>query len=325
MNNFFTLDIETIDALQHFTKEGKEEFNNGKHILVEGDSDVDTLNIFLEDKKITDVKVIVPRDLDGNGTDGKNEVLKKFNQYKDKMENLVCLIDRDLDPILGRDYELNSRIYEYDYYELENYLFEDRVLDTCLRTFYSKSLSEVDNLDGKINLMESFFNPIATFAIIRELDYRAIKENIISCENEKKKVLTFAQLSYLNKDYNLEKAKSTSEVFKILHELIDNNFKEFNKSYNDYVTVVAEFLEEIEVENNNLYMLRYLTKGKHVAKCLHKFIEILFELKIIYGSKQNITNQLLEIWIPKISIQYNNLIDKILKNFPCDNKEEGFS
>ncbi|MCK1158607.1 DUF4435 domain-containing protein [Streptococcus uberis] len=120
------LDIDEI-AFEIFGREKPKNL-----LIVEGDTDISVIENFLEINKIYDNKIEIRTSgtLDDNGISGKR---KAFEYYKANKEhqNIRLLLDKDYDFILERNVR-DSNIFYYDYYELENYLFDKEVLKRVL-------------------------------------------------------------------------------------------------------------------------------------------------------------------------------------------------
>lgn len=142
-----------------------------KILIVEGTTDVELINSYLSLEKISVEFEIKCPSLIEKDAEGKDAAVKYYEENKLSQE-IKLLLDQDYD-IICNLHKDEKNIFYYDYYELENYIFEDRVLRYAL---YSAGL-ESSAIDKVLQFLETdkefidAFNIIANLRIFRRLHY----------------------------------------------------------------------------------------------------------------------------------------------------------
>ena len=119
--------IEIDDTAEDFFDLPKPE----KILIVEGDTDAIVLENYLDLEKIPKNFLIRTTIMTNeNHHSGKDIALEYYDKNKDNQE-IVLLLDRDYDFICSTE-RTDDKIIYYDYYSLENYFFEEKVLKFAL-------------------------------------------------------------------------------------------------------------------------------------------------------------------------------------------------
>ncbi|MBZ2154956.1 hypothetical protein K1J10_09990, partial [Streptococcus australis] len=119
--------IEIDDIAEDFFDFPKPE----KVLIVEGITDKEVLDNYLYLKRIkVDFSIRSANMIEGNSYSGKDWALQYYDRNKSNQE-IKVLLDRDYDYICSSQRE-DEGIFYYDYYELENYFFEDKILKSIL-------------------------------------------------------------------------------------------------------------------------------------------------------------------------------------------------
>ncbi len=289
-------------------------FDNGNSntiLLVEGIDDIHVINsyYYYKNKDEMPFRVVRAEELNEK-VSGKKNALKAFENYKDEFSNLVCLLDRDFDFFLGESIN-NERIFYYDYYELENYLFDETVLKLLAARYFNcrnnitfgKVLSEL--MDNAI-----IFLPYMKLGLFREVCYR---NPLI----DKEKIEKVVEIASTNPVKILERKK---EEFSNL-----NPIEKIKKFITDELGKVNISLEEIE----RLVTQEEITSTSDVLKDL-EFFKYGIGTKLILGALQllmkenfitvqfnkagnvlSLEKSLKDEWIPHISQDFERLMNLI--------------
>ncbi|HEB2439598.1 hypothetical protein CN335_12550 [Bacillus thuringiensis] len=307
------------------TKFSKKNFTDDRLLLVEGPDDMEVIDNYYLYKRAEYKKSF--RLIQANSetieaafttTAGKKNALEQYNNLRRNDRNVICLLDRDYDFYLKENHS-DSRIKYYDYYELENYLFDDSLLMIALKYVcnYPDS-SYYDELVQLLNVIEHSCKPYVLTCFLREVNFR---KNILN-EKQLKTVLkiikrgpsSMMQMQDLNIENKLERI--SGYINKELEQVGLN------------IELVQKIIEDANYEPNKfinatepLHLFRYAMKGKMVSRSLEHFFNHIFDqnphLKELKskGNLSGITNSLKIDWIPNHSTNFAKLLNLVEEEF----------
>ncbi|MFV0936158.1 hypothetical protein [Bacillus thuringiensis] len=307
------------------TKFSKKNFTDDRLLLVEGPDDIEVINNHYLYKRSKNKKVFrlikansENIEADSTTTAGKKNALELYNTLRQRERNVICLLDRDYDFYL-KENQSDSRIKYYDYYELENYLFDDSLLMIAMKYVcnYPDS-SYYDELVQLLNVVEHSCKPYVLMCFLREVNYR---KNILNKEQLetvlkiiKKGPSSMMQMQNLNIENKLERISAyIDKELKMVGldiESIQKIIKDANYEPNKFINVTEP-----------LHLFRYAMKGKMVSKSLEHFFNHIFDqnphLKELKskGNLSGITNSLKIDWIPNHSTNFAKLLDLVEEEF----------
>lgn len=240
-----------------------------KILIVEGHSDKECIERFYynQNRKLK-FEIRTASSLDESRIDGKKNALAYYHDNKLDQEIRV-LLDRDYDFILDLN-ENEENIYYYDYYELENYLFDEEVLEeyivNSIREFSPEeirtTLKTIKTTNSDLN-----FSLFYKVVVIREIYYNKLH----NFNFDETTIISFAQMI---------KNISFSAILKGQHPLCEgdtiedriNSFfeKALAKIDDDLFDKVNGFWEESEysLPENFIQFCQYYFKGKILLKSL---------------------------------------------------------
>ena len=249
---------------------------------------------------------------------GKKNALNVYDDLKSKGRNIACLLDRDYDFHLNEQRN-DKYIKYYDYYELENYIFEEKILRLLIGNIYS--YSNDDEFFGFLNYfkkIEEACKPYMLLCYFREVNFR---ENIL--EEDKmnkllkiidKKPTSMMQMQNIEEEDKLNKIKS----------YIDENLKCIDLSIEKIQNLIVECgydYNRIMNDNDVMFGFKFNVKGKMILNCLDVFANYIFEIcpelrnKKSKGDLSNLGTRLKLEWIPTSCNSLSRLLVDIEKLF----------
>lgn len=194
------------------------------------------------------------------GLGGKNKVISRFNENKEKGENdYFYLVDRDFDRYIGIELIEDDRFIYLEAYNIESYIIDENVVYNFLTGRLKKTKSEVRDLfdfnKWKQKIVDeskklflcyafilSYLNNIEDSDIIIDKRYNAKGNSFLSIEN-----VSRSPFKFLNDKTGYEQVGRFDEYYQevILRLHIDNGYKisvnkeiikctKILKSYSDY-------------------------------------------------------------------------------------------
>ncbi|PED02933.1 hypothetical protein CN423_19165 [Bacillus cereus] len=319
--NALTEDARAIITETRFTRKRLED---EKLLLLEGPDDIKVINnyyLYNEPTVKKQFKLIKANDEEVKGsttTAGKQNALNLFRRLRQENRNVICLLDRDYDFYL-KENQSDPRIKYYDYYELENYLFDESLLKIILKNVCD--YPDAESYQKMIQLLhdiEVACKPYVLLCFLREVHYR-------------KSVLTEEQLS---KVLNIID-KSPSSMMHMQNLNTNNKIERISKYLEielEKVDLSIEIVQKIIDENNYkscelmdiskpMDLFKFAIKGKLVSNSLTHFsnyiLEIDEDLKSMQstGNLSGILSRLKIEWIPNLSKDFIRLVKMIEKEF----------
>ncbi|MCS0674639.1 DUF4435 domain-containing protein [Cytobacillus firmus] len=306
------------------TRFTKKDLIEDRILLLEGPDDIEVItNFYLykgkDVKKNFRLVKANDRDIDDSSpVAGKQNALKLFTRLKQESRNVICLLDRDYDFHLGEKVS-DHRVIYYDYFELENYIFEEKVFKIIVKNicnypddeYYKKIISIFQKI-------EESCKPYILLCFLREVHFR-------------KDVLTDQQLE---KILQILKIKPES-MMQMKHLPISDPLKRIECFIQMEIEKVGLNLDLIQdIINRNHYvsssimdvsdplnLFRYAIKGKVISNSLQFFFKyILEENPYLYeikseGNLYSVLTRLKLEWIPNISQDFSRLLENIEKKF----------
>lgn len=282
-----------------------------KVLIVEGDDDIQVISkyyFFKKDSKMP-FRVCVGEDLDENNS-GKRSAIASFNKYKEMVPNIMCLLDRDLDFLLDRK-ENDERIIYYDFYELENYLFEDRLLKIFINRFYDFDNAEYEMILSYLLNISEYYKPLCKLLLIRD----TFKAHEFEDGNDK-----------LNKIAELAKKDLTKIVMNNSQHYLGMDLQQKITYYlNEELTKVNldyDFIEEqccfddvaatTDGNDDELMIFKYFIGSKTVLKSIQCLMQNTISLDFNkVGSQISLEQSLKKEWIPNNSYKFASLMTYI--------------
>ena len=298
-----------------------------KLLIVEGKTDVTVLKKYLIEKKKSEaIRVIEAKeheemkDVDSENSSkvsGKRNALNLYRKLIEDGRDVRCLLDRDLDIIIGR-YSLESDIFFYDFYELENYIIEDSIFEKYINLII-ESKYESDRVFSLINdgLMEFQVasKPYLTVELLKEydsiknvlsLDLRARLVEICSCKMH--------QVIYRS---DIPGKTFSDKIF----NYTEQHLKECESNLEKLSYLTTELLEaELPIYSESLDIYKYFIKGKDIptivgliARNLEK--EHSKNFKYLQNVNDVINRFLIIDWIINSSTKFESLIERIIASY----------
>ncbi|MGE6556207.1 hypothetical protein [Exiguobacterium artemiae] len=290
-------------------------------LVVEGKDDITVFsNYFSNNDNDLSIRVISANsESETQGVDGKYNAITKYKELKSQKRKVVCVLDRDWDLFINNS-ERDKYIHYYDFYEIENYLFEDVV--------FSKYLLHVLDYDDQITLddiMQSIHDyekaalPLFKLRILKEYH---TKNNIFN-ESEWhsiKNITDYSQESIMNRKDDYLKSYSKFDKIQIFLEnqlgemgwnfkLVDQELKKHNL-FLDYFN-----------KSEPLYAFKYFVKGKegpnNMKFILANLVKSLHNCKFFLHSNQAALRTLFLEWLPHHSEKFKLLVTNITNDFKC--------
>ncbi|MGG0655536.1 DUF4435 domain-containing protein [Rummeliibacillus pycnus] len=281
-----------------------------KILIVEGSDDIQAIRkyYFHKDKQLP-FRVVKAEDLNEN-VSGKKTALKAFDRHKARIPNLFCLLDRDFDFIIGKNRE-ESRIFYYDYYELENYLFEEKILRLMISRFFDANEVNYNNILSEFSKIAKIYKHFSHLGAIREICYHEeqedllgiklamlAKSNLISIlENKSNDYLGLSNIERVEKYLNIELSHISTNLAEV-YEL----FKE-KEVASTTLTTTDESLE----------FFRTFISSKFVLKSIVFLMKFCIENVTFNrrGEKSSLESDLKNEWIPTQSEKFAEIMQKI--------------
>lgn len=291
-------------------------------LLLEGSEDISVINKLYEiQSRELSFRLIKANDdfiEDNKSIAGKRNALDIYDDFKSKGRNIICLLDRDYDFFLGEQ-RTEEFIKYYDYYELENYIFDEKILKLLINNIYAYS-SEEDFFEflSYFKFIEEACESYILLCYFREINYR---KNILD-EQQLAKLLAILRLKPMSM-MQMNHICSSNKLDKI-KIYIENELQNVNLSLEKIKELILENgynYEQILNKEDNLFYFKYNIKGKTVLSCLETFANYLFEAypqlkcKKSEGDLSNLSVRLKKEWIPTSCNSLNRLLLEIEELF----------
>ena len=261
-----------------------------KILIVEGDTDVRVLENYLDLKEKTiNFLIRTPRMEDDDKRSGKDVALEYYDENKNKQE-IILLLDRDYDFICSTERN-DDRILYYDYYSLENYFFEEKVLKYSL---ISNSVPKAQR-DQILDFMNSsnkqeILNPLIECSKLRIFrKYHKDKKTPFQLNDTKiKEFANFIQRIDIKGCIHGQNPNLTGSNFK------DRVLTHINQSLNDIepelYQQIQDFLTTIPIPYPSTLMDYFKTffNGKDSLKFI---VELLYRENLISSRNSRITSR----------------------------------
>ncbi|WP_214798372.1 DUF4435 domain-containing protein [Exiguobacterium sp. s50] len=311
--------IEDVDAILNETLfDAKRREDN--FLVVEGKDDITVLeNYFSLHNSNLYIRVISANSEvdDENDVAGKRNALTKYSQLKEENRKAICLLDRDWDFLIDNREE-DQHVYYYDFFELENYLFEDSV--------FKKYLTHVFEVYEDFEIGE-------VFREVLEYEKAAIslyKAKLIKEHHTKTNSLTdvewelFKSLGKLNHDAIMNRNYGNLKnlhPFDKINAFITDKLNEIDWDYEKLDLKLCEhniYLDYFDSQEA-LYAFKYFVKGKdgprNMGYILSKLSQKNSKCRFISSSNQASLRTLFLEWIPHYSLNFRQLVVSILNAF----------
>jgi hypothetical protein len=319
---------ESAKAVITETRFTKKDLSMDKLLLLEGPNDIEVIRNFylFNDREVTKVfRLINANEENTEEVAGKRNAINYFNKLRQENRNVICLLDRDYDFYLN-DTISNPRIKYYDYFELENYLFEDSLFRIVLKNVCDyHDINYYEEMKLLLHGFEESCKPYILLCFLREVNYR-------------KKILTEEQL---NKVLYII-SKQPFNIMEMKHLNIDNILDKIPGYVDTELKKVGLNLELVQnmIDENGfdscsimditepLYLFRFTIKGKTICNSLPYFFKYILEQNPHLNeikSKGNLTSILARLkieWIPSLSPNFKKLITMIEHEFNTLLKQE---
>ncbi|SLK12258.1 DUF4435 domain-containing protein [Bacillus toyonensis] len=304
-----------------FTKKALQE---EKLLLLEGPDDIEVIRNFYLYKnggtkgKFRLIKANETEFDETNTVAGKRNALNLFEKLKQEKRNVICLLDRDYDFYLKETYQ-DPKVKYYNYYELENYLFEDSLLRVVLKHVYDyPDFQCYEQILLSLHDIEKACKPYVLMCFLREVNYR-------------KGVLTEEQITKVLKIIKV----TPHSMMEMRHLGIDNALQRISsyietelEKVNLSIERVKEIIHQNDFELGSLIdiskpldLFRYAIKGKVVVSCFTFFLKYILENNShleefkSQGDLSSLTRRLKIEWIPNLSRDFTDLLNEIEVEF----------
>lgn len=310
--------FETIDSLVAAKLFFNKEDDDYPILMVEGKDDVNVIQRYYYHNRKGKVpfKIVLAEDLNQKNN-GKKNALNAYQKYKKHFSKIFCLLDKDYDLLLGEDLSAtDSNISYYDYYELENYLFEEPIL----RLFFDRYFECTDNSDfyalrKELEEAAEIYHPFSKASIFRELFYREMtnekldEEEIKHIANATKKSpqSILENNSPVFSNYSLK--EKVEKYFEIEFSEVDLSFKDLEKDTNSLQESAAD-IEDVDP----LDFFKYNISASYILQSL---LIVLRSFKTLQfnsiGTNLSLEKSLKQEWIPIHSTKFEKKLSEIEK------------
>ncbi|GIN71150.1 hypothetical protein J14TS2_16250 [Bacillus sp. J14TS2] len=309
---------ETVDSIvstEHFTGEP---YDGPPLLIVEGVDDIQVLQkyYYFYNNGSLPFKVVLGSLDEKMG--GKKRALDAYSENKTKFNQVFCLIDRDFDFHLGEESD-DKNVFYYDYYELENYLFDSEILKLLFGRFFNcTTIDQYNVLVQELQHLATIYVPYSQLAYFRELHFRGKTEILLSEDgiNKFSKIVKIKPERIINDDSLEDRGVPTAErIEKFLEkELSEINLTiqriKDNFSHDSFLLIAGA--REINEESEGLDFFRYFISGKFILGSLAILFKTFTSMRYVNNVDRNsIENTLKNEWIPKNSVMFKQLIESI--------------
>lgn len=280
-----------------------------KILIVEGSDDIQVIKkyYFYQDKPLP-FRVVKPEEVNER-ISGKKTALKFYDEYNEVMPNIHCLLDRDFDFVLGLNRE-DSRIFYYDYYELESYLFEDKLLKILISRFYDTDEVSYRKVLSKFNEIAKLFEHFSHLCLSREIYFHEGNETVGRAIASAAKSNLFSVLEDSSQEY-----KGLNHIDKV-KKYLNKELSIVNMELKD----IHDLLEDEAIASTSL------TTQERVFDFFRNFISSKYVIKsLIYllknyvqdppfnnaGATNSLERDLKNEWIPTHSLLFRELMTQI--------------
>ncbi|MEJ8303521.1 DUF4435 domain-containing protein [Saccharibacillus sacchari] len=292
-----------------------------KMLLVEGIEDINVIRDFYIHKNQKLIfKLVLANDPNLeeplNFAGKKNSIVQHEN-LRTQGHNVVSLLDRDYDFFLNEDIT-DPKIIYYDYFELENYLFESSIFKVVVKNIFNYEDQETyDMFLVSLSKVEYALYPYILLCLLREVNYRKSILDSDKLENVlniiKKKPASMMQMSNLAANDPLDR----------ILEYIQKELGRVELSIEKVESILQEHCPNFSFfdSKNSLDIFKYYIKGKTICSSLPLMLkneaEKNSDLKNgnVIGNLDNLISRLRLEWIPTISKEFEYLLQKIEVSF----------
>lgn len=288
-------------------------------LIVEGKNDKELLQRYYYFHKDGEIpfKVVTGEDF-GHKVNGKRNALESYSQAKEYFEKVFVLIDRDYDYYLGEYNFEDNNIFYYDYFELENYLFDDTILKIFLDKFFNCMETELyERIKIELNKNKEVYYPYAKIGFFREMLYRE-RVNINLSTDQVERIVNTVARNPNSIFQDLSEVYGELGMKEKIRRYFFNEFEKVDLSYEEVISSIeidenAAGILEVDPENEDqLFFYKYLISGKLILNSLQTLIEN-FEG---FGLKANSSSRRLDLlitteWIPLYSEDFKGIINRI--------------
>ena len=277
-------------------------------LIVEGKDDIDVINnYYYVMKKPVPWKVLSGKSM-GAEVAGKKNALFYYKRFKNKFSaEVYCLIDRDYDWIIGVQ-ETDEGIYYYDFYELENYLFEEDILRLLFMKYFNcNTIERYEELYGKFTDVQPMFEFLFRARLFRELHYLDKVEQKLNSEE----IIKYADICNPKLESILSgkhpKVSGQQYIDRITYYL-KSEIEALNGTLN---TSIVETTEPYIKPQKEIEFLQKNLSGKYLSKTIVFILENCFKENKTNRDSNSILYTLFNQWIPFNSKKYNELFAKM--------------
>ncbi|QPQ35565.1 DUF4435 domain-containing protein [Lysinibacillus sp. JNUCC-52] len=292
--------------------------NNNDILLVEGSDDIQVIKKFYYHRRNGDIPFRVVKAEDLNEIlSGKKNALKAYEKYKDEKSNLICLFDRDLDFFLNENCK-DDRIHYYDFYELENYLFDESILKLFFDRYYDCDEIELFEkmLDEFNNISDLLFH-YPKLSLIRELNF---KYNFLN-EEELDKIVKLSKTKPIQIFNNQAEKYRNLDLLQKFDLFISEELNKVNTSLVEIEqrilpdNVAATISEYTSMEK--MFFFKYCISAKFILSSLHFLMQNCIKVGTIInsGNSSSLERTLKKEWIPCRSDHFHTLMLQIENKF----------
>ena len=285
-------------------------------ILVEGKDDKELIDRYYYHRngESNPFRVAVGEDFDEK-VNGKKMALRSFHKIKNKYSRVFMLVDRDFDFFVGENLSsTDSDIFYYDYYELENYLFEDAILKLYFdRYFDCVDEAQFEKLKRELKKVICILEPFSQLSFIRELIYR----DRLNIELEEEHKIHIASIAAKNPSGVLQN-KSNSYIGlrskEKVEKYIDFELDKIGLNLDCLIDSMSgeEVASDLANYEDPVYFFKFLISGKSIINSLNIIIEHIDEITVIPKRSNGVLAETVKKeWIPLYSESYSNLLNKI--------------
>lgn len=274
-------------------------------VLLEGTDDAQVmLSYFYHNEEIMPFRLVLAEEFEENSA-GKKNALDSYEKYKNDFDKLFCVLDRDYDFLLDKNKNDQNILY-YDYYELENHLFELPILRLLFTKIYNcKNEVLFKKLVEELSVFKDTLQIIAQLSYFRELHYHG-KSSL---------KLTQEQITRVS---DLCKPKYHEIFLTKIPEYKDLSFKmRLEKYIEDELQLAGVNLEDIKSETNIItekdfyeFLERYIS-GKQVISVFMLIIQRHSSIPIENVMKEKLVDVLKNEWIPNKSKKFSEILCRL--------------
>lgn len=244
-----------------------------KILIVEGDSDKIAIErlYYINSRKLN-FEIRLPSRYNDSNMNGKRKALEVFENEKSDEIELKFLLDRDYDFILKNEV-IDRNIFYYDYFELENYLFDDfifrRYVDKVLEDFNPDHINLIHSNLKKAEITAAF-TTVYKMTLFREIDYHE-EHKIESLTNPHQYAKILKEIKFAGIIDGLNPQAEGEDIESRFCNYLKYHISEINPTLYDDIKLFFDN-KNYEIPTDFIEFCKYYYKGKNIMPFINTLI-----------------------------------------------------